>query len=163
MDEVSLDVVKATAKQAADNGEVWHFHILTPTCLLNERTDSALIVELPEKQTAVAYFSPEPQIAVGKELSPLLHKVSVEPGDVAGESSGDVAPLVARATELTDRGIAWHHHVLFPGCIFNESERFTLIVEDPERQETLRLESESEPTSALEHIEPLFYSQKPAN
>jgi hypothetical protein len=164
MDESSLETIRNTAHTLADQGAKWHFHILTPTCSLNSVQRFAFILEDVDHHQTLVHHSEKMEQGLGAELSPLLHKVSLKPNPTPegnSQPSAEVKQILNRAWELNQENVHWHHHVLFPGCIFNKAaDRFTLVFEDPQQKVTLEQVSDSEPTADLALLEPLFYAQK---
>lgn len=163
MQETDLERISTTAKQLHAAGATWHFHILTPSCMLNKTDRYALILEVPDKHIAWVHYSSQAEKAVGQELSPLLH--GKEAWTEAKPEDSKLRPAIQKmiqvAKEMNAAGVEWHHHVLYPGCRFNKNApQFTLIVEDPRSGEAIESVSVDEPTSDLRHIEPLFYAQQ---
>ena len=94
---------------------------------------------------------------------PLLHGSEVF-DDVAKRSdhqpSTIVQAILKRAKELNEKGIAWHHHMLFPDCQFNSHPgKFCLMLEDPETGKTYESVTDQEPIFDLQQIEPLYTAQ----
>jgi hypothetical protein len=164
MQEAELDSIRATAHQLANTGGGWHFHILTPNCALNDKPHFAFILEDVDNVQAWVHYSQWMEQELGSELLPLLHKVSATPADEPDnhyQPSAKVHQILTRAQELNAAGTRWHHHVLFPGCMFNmHSPRYVLMFEDPEQGNTIEQVSDSEPTPDLKLLEPLFYAQR---
>ncbi|HEY1645631.1 MAG TPA: hypothetical protein VGF75_04600 [Candidatus Saccharimonadales bacterium] len=161
MEPATLDEIKAKAHELHDNGVKWHFHILTPTCILNEKQSYVFILECPDQNLTIVHYSNQAEKKLGQELSPLLHGSTVlDQGttDIDYRPSEIVTRIVQRAKSLNRQSIEWHHHVLFPDCRFNKnSPKFTLVFEDPEEGETLESLSNEEPTNDLKQIEGLLY------
>jgi hypothetical protein len=66
-----------------------------------------------------------------------------------------------RARELNARGIAWHHHMLFPDCALNPNPgSWNLLFEDPETGQQISALYHDEPVQDLREVEALFYAQK---
>jgi hypothetical protein len=159
-----LETVVSTAVQANAAGKLWHFHILSPTCCFNKQRDRyALVVEIPsDRQTFVAYSANRPA-EEGKQLVALLHgKEVLEGTGSATQITHEItATIISRARDLNSRGIAWHHHMLFPECALNPNPgKWTLLFEDPESGEKIRATYNSEPLSDLKEVEALFYTQQ---
>ncbi len=141
MRESSLDEIKTKAHPLQNAGMKWHFHILTPICSLNEKHQYAFILECPDKNVALVHYSDNAEKELGQELAPLLHGAKVlsqESTDTSYKPTETVMKIVKQAKSLNEKGIEWHHHMLFPDCQFNKnSPQFTLVFEDPEAHETL--------------------------
>ncbi len=54
--------------------------------------------------------------------------------------------------------IKWHFHFLTPNCIFNEKDKFALILEDEISKESFVCYFDERPTE-LEVLENLFYKR----
>ncbi|HSX17943.1 MAG TPA: hypothetical protein VLE51_01130 [Candidatus Saccharimonadales bacterium] len=164
MQEISIEEIQSKALGFDQNGVKWHFHILTPSCKFNTKSDYAFVLEGPDDSQQFVHYSKEAPSDLGKELAPLAHKAKVldqKSTDDSYRPSEIVQKIIARAKELNQQGVEWHHHVTFHGCQFNKGvSNFTLIFEDPETGKTIESPSESEPINDLKQIEPLFYSQK---
>jgi hypothetical protein len=160
MKTVGLIEIRERAHACKKAGEKWHFHILTPTCALNKNNQYAVILECPDKNEQLVYYSDKAEKELGEELAPMLHGSKVlDKGDDTLRPSPQIQHVVERAKSLKKKNIEWHHHVLFPGCIFNtNSPKFTFIFEDPEA-DNIALVSDKEPTADLKLIEPLFYKK----
>jgi len=160
MQEIGLNELKARALSLHRDGEVWHFHILTPGCRFNDTDMYAFILEDTTGSSRFVHYSETAASDLGTELAPLLHGKDVFSPDQTAGHTDEVEAICARAKALTQAGIHWHHHVLFPGCQYNTNgPRYTLVFEDPQTDGTLQSISDNEPKAALSVLEPLFYSQ----
>jgi hypothetical protein len=163
MQELPLKDIQTKAHQLHDEGLKWHFHILTPTCSLNDKPQYAFVLECPERQLATVYYSDRAEKELGQELSPLLHGTKILNKDTAETDyvpSETVEKIIKRAQALNAQDFEWHHHVLFPSCRFNKhSPKFTLVFEDPQAGDALESLSDTEPTNDLKQIESLFYKK----
>ena len=66
-----------------------------------------------------------------------------------------------KAKQLNGKKIPWHHHLLFPQCIFNAHKgEWCIFFEDPETREETSCFFKNEPKNQLARIEKLFYEQK---
>jgi len=154
--EATLEKIRERATTAHSNSENWHFHILSPACTFNETERYAFILEVgPE--SALVYYSGKAEKELGAELSPLLHKPeSTETKEQV--ITAEQQRVLDTAKRLNEHNAEWHHHVLFPGCMFNEQEKkYCLILEDPETKDKLEIVSDTEPRHVLKQLEPLFY------
>lgn len=152
------------AKRCVKDGKHWHFHILTQGCQLNEHPGFSLIIEIPSENRQRVFYSDNRPMAAGKELIQLLHGNDVVQGNGEPAHDGSLSPnaeiIIARARQLSENGKFWHHHVLFPDCVFNKDKgRWTILFEDQEKGGTLKSVSDDEPKAELKQIETLFYQQ----
>lgn len=153
--------IKTKATVLSSQNANWHFHILTPECIFNTSDRYAFVLEDLANKQALVYYSEVAEKPLGEELAPLLHGADIL-SEKKDESFIDpiIERMVARAKELNQSNIEWHHHVLFPGCQFNnEPSKYTLILEDPSTGERLESLSDNEPYAALRHLEREFYRQ----
>lgn len=165
MNKISPEELKRKAHYFAESGKNWHFHILTPGCILNDSGRYAFILE--NSTDGEVYFHTSDKILrdLGKELAKLLHGNDIIKDDDSEESYEHEVSLAAKqildhARELNLQHKIWHHHMLFPLCTFNESKgKWNLILEDPDNDLLLKSPSDEEPKADLKEIETLFYSQ----
>lgn len=162
MKEVSVKFILAYATQIAGKNKTWHFHLLTPDCVFNTKKDFALVLE--DSKAGITYInhSGTKQEVEGKILLELLHGIKA---DEKKHSSGKVSPaakkIATRAKQLTKKSIPWHHHALFPDCVYNKSVgNWVVMLEDSVTGKVLESISKEKPDADLQLIEPLFYHQK---
>jgi len=57
----------------------------------------------------------------GKEVVKLIHgnKIVEDKETDAGITDENVKLMLEKAKKFNEQGIHWHHHMLFPDCIFN--------------------------------------------
>jgi hypothetical protein len=110
-------------------------------------------------ETYVAY-SKERNMTLGKKLVQMLHGKGILEKK-AGRASPKIAKILEKAIKLNQKGVPWHHHMLFPDCIFNKDARkWAIILEDAETGEILTALYDEEPVEDLRKIEVLYYKQR---
>jgi hypothetical protein len=163
MIEASEQQLISKAQELNALGSRWHFHLLTPDCGFNERNGFVLILEDSEKGEQYFNDSEKKQEQTSKLLLELLHGIKADEKDDTlnvNEISDGVRKIESRAKELIEKGIRWHHHALFPDCVFNDKNgKWKIILEDPETREVLESVTDYKPEEDLKIIEPLFYHQ----
>lgn len=163
MIETTIDEIMQKAREINGQGKKWHFHMLTPDCIFNQRDDKqAFVLEnRTDKETYVAY-SEERHMEQGKTLVSMLHGDSIISDEkMDGQINENIERIISKAKELNERGIHWHHHMFFPDCIFNEHKgKWCIVFEDKETDKTIESVSDEEPKEGLRRIEVLFYNQK---
>lgn len=161
---MTVEEIKKLAEQFSKTGKKWHFHILTPECQLNDTGKYTLVLENTSDNQEHSVLSDEPYMNIGQELVKLLHGDDViknEKETKPSEPSESVKKLLNRAKELMAKGQFWHHHMLFPGCKYNQHDnKWVIVFEEKEKGEIIESVTETEPKGDLQHIEALFYSQK---
>lgn len=166
MIEVDADRLLEISRELAASGERWHNHVLSPDCKLNERQQCALIVEASDRQEVYVTYSDEAKMEVGRAIATMVHgedplaAAGSDPSAGVQAKSEAVAEMMRRAQDFAARGIHWHHHILFPECVFNpHAGSWTLVFEDPETGETLESVSTDKPEQDIRVTETLFFSQ----
>ena len=166
MKKVTAKKILKTAEKLKKDGKKWHFHILTPGCTFNKDKRFALILENTSVNEQFVHFSLKKPAKTGQKLVEMLHGVNTKTSSAhSARSSLNLSPkvnqMIERAIELNNKGFAWHHHLLFPDCMFSKDSRYwTLIFEDPLNGEIIEDRFKNEPKEALQQVEPLFYAQK---
>lgn len=162
MHPLSKEELLKKAEELAAKQNSWHFHLLTPDCLLNTSEKFVLVLEDKEVKKTYTYTAEEKPMDTSEALLRLLHgnKIMDNKEEELGEISQEVNHMIQRANELNNDGFFWHHHVLFPYCIYNDHPgKWTIILEDPEKKEKLESVSDEEPKADMKIIEPAFYHQ----
>lgn len=158
--ELSQDQLLAFGNELAVSGEKWHPHVLSPDCQLNDRDLGGLILEASDRGEIFAAYSKEPMMETARSLAALAHGDDALLAEAGGEpDSPKVAEMIRRAKTLSGRGRHWHHHVLFPECIFNEHPgEWTIVFEDPDTGEMLESVTPDHPSKDIQVLETLFFA-----
>ena len=167
MEQVEPEKLLEIARQLAGNGERFHNHVLSADCELNDRRQCALILEASDRNQVFVTYSDEPMMDVGRALASLVHGADALEGSINENQEGDPQPdspivgeMMRRARDLVARGVHWHHHILFPECVFNPHPgSWTIVFEDPGNGETLQSVTPDKPTKDIQITETLFFSQ----
>lgn len=166
MQEVTKGELKTAVEHLSSTKSKWHYHLMTPTCGFNKSGCFVIIVEDLDSGNKYTHHSEEAEMELSNHFSKLLHGQKV----VEAKGKTDQSTLtrsenevINTVKELTKEGVAWHHHVFFPGCTFNKhADKFELVLEDPKSHHIIASTSKEEPKAALKHIERMFYAQKNA-
>jgi hypothetical protein len=162
--ELPLDQIEAYALRFSQEKCSWHFHILTGDCMLNQSCEHAFILESPTSEEFFFHHCSEKPMEAGKRLAKLLHGndiVQDSPVEGISQMPAAAAEIIIRAKELSANGTLWHHHMLFPDCVFNKHPgSWTIMFEDSDRKQILESVSDREPRPELKEIETLFYGQR---
>lgn len=152
------------AKQWKTDGKSWHFHILTPECLLNQTKKYVLLIENTTDNQNEQMLSDVPYMDIGEELVKLLHGDKIlnsESGTIQEPPSKPISEMLEKAKELSTKHLFWHHHMLFPECRFNSHQgKWVILFEDPEQNKVIESITEEEPLSDLQYLEHVFYQQR---
>lgn len=158
---VALDSCLDLAMSLRAKGTPWHSHVLSPGCEHNPYADDyALVIEDDgERRAYIARSHGFPE--VDKDLVKLLHGDDIlDPSKTA--SAGDngkavASPLLERLHDIDARRVAWHHHMNFPGCVFNpQPGKWAITIESGEGRffETY----DEEPVDVLREVEVLYFN-----
>ncbi|MDP3741715.1 MAG: hypothetical protein Q8R15_00195 [Candidatus Micrarchaeota archaeon] len=136
----------------------WHFHLLSPGCLFNPTKTHELFLESSKGNYVVRSHGTLTEIA--KHLVQLLHGRDITEFS-SSPASGTVEKLLKQAKELNQRRVKWHHHLLFPHCMFNKKwGKWILAFEDPLNNKLTELVYPHFPEKDLRKVENLFYGQR---
>ena len=145
---MTAEEILKLAEVCTRTGKAWHFHILTPECQLNTSGKYTLVLENTTDKKEYVVTSHTPFMDIGKKLVTLLHGNDVMKEDMEVKPtppSKMVENMIRRAKTLTDKGIFWHHHMLFPRCKYNtHGNQWVIVFEDKEKGEILESISDAE-------------------
>src|SRR5579872_301374 len=121
--DASLNDIRRQAHKSHKENRHWHFHVLTPGCVLNERQTYAFVLECPDENIYLVHYSDKAERDLGEELAPLAHGQKILDKELSGsyQPSEKMRKIIARATDLNALGVEWHHHVISPSCMFSKS------------------------------------------
>ena len=161
MIEITIEECRKKAKLWHAQKDSWHFHVLAPQCAFNTRRDNyALVLENRTDIRTYVVFSESEFVKVSQELVKLLHGDRILDKDEAKASRGSekIQAVLRRARELNQRNLAWHHHMLFPDCVFNKhSGKWNIVFEDKQDESVVEIVYDVEPVDDLRLIEVLYF------
>ena len=73
MKEVKFDVILKNAQKCYKNKIKWHFHILMPTCMFNNKSKFAIIFENEETKEQLVSFFDERPLKDGEKLENMFY------------------------------------------------------------------------------------------
>lgn len=163
MQEIPIEQIVEKANEFKSQGKKWHFHMLTPDCMFNEKTDKhAFVLENISDSQIFFYYSNERRMKEGKQLVEMLHQIKVQDeGTDSHQENEQLREILQRAKELNFKGISWHHHMFFPNCRYNKHQgKWCLVMEDKEQNKAIESITQHEHKQDLQKVEKLFYEQK---
>ena len=162
---IPLDRCLGLARELQQAGKTWHFHGLSPVCVHNPYAGRYAIV-IENDSDGVSYIASSASFPkVGKDLVKLLHGTDiVDPAktEVARGEAAVSSAFIRRLLDLDAQGIAWHHHMHFPGCMLSpHPRRWTIVIESAESEfsETF----DGEPVDVLREVEVLYFRRMEKN
>ena len=163
MVEITIEECRKKAKLWHAQKDSWHFHVLAPHCAFNTRRDThALVLENRTVNRTYVVFSDDKFVKVSQELVKLLHGDRILDKDKATTSRGSekIQVVLQKASESNQGNLAWHHHMLFPDCIFNEHRgKWNIVFEDKQDDSVVEILYDVEPVDDLRLIEVLYFHQ----
>ncbi|MHB8695155.1 MAG: hypothetical protein ACYDHH_28315 [Solirubrobacteraceae bacterium] len=143
-------------------GKPWHSHVLAPGagCIHNPYHDLFAAV-LEDSGARQAYICPSDVFPeVDRVMAKLLHGDDImDRSKTAAATGAQLAPsgLPERVGGIDARGVAWHHHMCFPGCVLSpRPERWTIHIESDEGE--FAQSFDGEPVDVLRELEVLFFA-----
>lgn len=107
-------------------------------------------------------FSDDKFVKVSQELVRLLHgdRILDKYGATTSRGSEKIQVVLRKARELSQRNLGWHHHMLFPDCVFNKhSGKWNIVFEDLQDDSMVEVLYDVEPVDDLRLIEVLYFHQ----
>lgn len=157
------EAIETQARRWHSQQKDWHFHALSPDCLFNKQPGRhALVLENSSDHQIYILYSEAEEIALAQTLVKLLH------GDAILEQQPDNPPpkppqmerILERAATLNRANLAWHHHLFFPHCVYNQDrDRWKIVFEDRANDQLLEVLYDEEPVEDLNKIELLYFAQ----
>lgn len=165
MTPISFEAVEETALIDAasavhERRERWHFHVLSPNCLLNANAGKyVLAVEMTDQKRTVGVVYEERPVDVNKRLLGMLHGADAlaKKKDVSGELGPAEDAAIAGIVDAKEKGLPWHHHMMFPDCVLNDSGRWRIVLE-VDGNVAAKLDYDSEPSYVLSQFERLYFN-----
>ncbi|UCG95669.1 MAG: hypothetical protein JSV92_01305 [archaeon] len=162
MQEITIGEIMGKAKELQEQGKKWHFHMLTPDCMFNESGKNAFVLENESDSESYVVYSDKRYMEQGQVLVRMLHgKEILGKKEIRKGESREVKEILERARDYNSGGVHWHHHMLFPNCIYNKHRgKWCIVFEDKEKNRIIESVTDYEPSESLRKIEVLFYAQK---
>lgn len=164
MKETTIEDVLSKAESWHAQGMSWHIHMLTPSCVFNERTDKhAFVLENGTLGEAYVVYSDEPHTEADQKLLFMIHGDDIldEEKGATDSSNLKMQIIIEKARRLNEAGLPWHHHMLFPDCVFNKHEgKWSIAFESEADGEFLEVLYDEEPVDDLRRIEILFFEKE---
>jgi hypothetical protein len=162
--EISVDLAREKGRYWQKQGDNWHFHVLFPECVFNTKSNQyALVMENHTTgQTYVAY-SENGFTKFSQELLKLRYGDNIldEERTIAQSKEEPTNPLFIQCAVFTRKNIPWHHHMLFPDCIFNQHPgKWNIILEGKGESRTINMLYDEEPLMDLQQLEIAYFKEK---
>lgn len=128
--------------------------------MFNENKEKqAFVLENETDNEVYVVYSEERYMKEGQILVKMLHGDSIL-SESSSESNEKVKEILNKAEKYNSEGIHWHHHMLFPNCIYNKNKgKFSIVFGDTQENEVIEIVYDTEPKEDLRKIEVLYYEQ----
>lgn len=156
------DAVLGIALGLRRAGKPWHSHVLAPgaRCIHNpyRHLFAAILEDTGARQAYICPSDVFPE--VDRALVKLLHGDDIMDRSKTAAATGAPPPpsgLPGRVADIDARGVAWHHHMCFPGCVLSPTpERWTIDVESDEGE--FAESFDGEPVDVLRELEVRYFA-----
>ncbi|MBI4176644.1 MAG: hypothetical protein HY518_05540, partial [Candidatus Aenigmarchaeota archaeon] len=134
MENITIQGIIKRAKYLHSRGKKWHFHMLTPDCIFNRINDKhAFILENRSGNETYVACSDKRYMKEGQGLVKMLYgnKILGKSNKIQSSRNRKIEGIVKKIKEMNKKNIQWHHHMLFPDCIFNKHKgKWNIVFED---------------------------------
>lgn len=156
MQVLTLNQIREKAGDLQRDGQKWHVHVLFPGCIFNNQSNQfAFVLEDRSSDRTYVTYSDKGFAQISHELLKLRYGENILEKPAAESSQADPAsPLLNQCRELQQNHLPWHHHMLFPDCIFNEHPgKWNIVLEGGEAGLCINELYEEEPLAVLRELE----------
>lgn len=158
---ITVEQAREKSRSWQINGDNWHFHVLSPACLFNtDRTKYALILENQTTGQICAVYSETGFSTLSQDMLKLLYgeKILARPDAPPNLPDKRIEQILNRCEESSRENIPWHHHMLFPDCVFNdEPGKWNLVLEIGREPQVINISFDQQPLAALKRIEIAYF------
>lgn len=163
VEEITIDALEQKATRCHREGLKWHIHMLSPDCRFNDRPGKhAFVLEDGENLRTYIVYSDVPHTEVDRRLLLMLHGDEILDRIRGATDSEDerMQRILDEARRRNENSLPWHHHILFPDCVFNEYKgKYTIVFESEDEDCALEVVYDEEPVEDLRRIEILFFER----
>ncbi len=162
MKEISVDQVREEAKRLQQEGAGWHFHVLYPGCIFNTQTQIyAFVLEDRTSDTTYVTYSKNGFVELSRELLKLHYGDNILERQVSKDNRTTQSSVLLDTCEIFKKNhTPWHHHMLFPDCVFNRYQgKWSIVLENDEEHSVLQEQYEEEPLDILQKLEISYFEK----
>lgn len=162
MQEITIDQAREKARSWLTKGKNWHFHVLFPDCVFNTQSNQfALVLENRTADQTFAVYSDNGFAKISQEFLKLRY------GDSILETQAGVVPqekpantLLTQCEVFKQNKVLWHHHLLFPDCIFNQHPgKWNIVLEGSGEARTFNALYDEEPMDDFRQLEIEYFKE----
>lgn len=170
MHPITFEALLDMAETLKSAGIPWHFHMISPTCCLDESTTRYMLIIENESngEEAACHFSDRP-VAQTHQMALLCYGpdfLKKEKTPSALPTTGEKTPnvdfqeIMRQAKACGTTHTAWHNHHLPPRCKYNpQPGTHCILFENEAAGEALYAYYDQDPTSDLAALEKLLFNE----
>ncbi len=163
MQKILIDQARGKARSWQKLGENWHFHVLFPDCVFNTQSNQyALVLENRTADQTFVVYSENGFAKVSQELLRLhygdniLDKTQV----IAFSEEKPIKQILNQCEAFSQDNILWHHHMLFPDCIFNQHPgKWNIVLEGRGETQIVNALYDEEPLDDFQQLEIAYFKE----
>jgi len=163
MEKITVNQARQKARSWRSKGENWHFHVLFPDCAFNTAHNQfALVLENQTVGHTFVVYNNNGFAKISQELLKMRYGENILNAAQVSMTRTEKSPkpILERCETLVRDSIPWHHHLLFPACIFNSHPgKWNLVLESGEASQTMNELYDEEPLDDLQQLEIAYFKE----
>jgi len=164
MKKITLTEAREKAGSWHSQGYRWHFHVLFPGCVFNTNKEQyALVMENRSSDQTFVVYSDSGFAKVSQEFLKLIYGDNILDKTHSGMgtfSKPTGRAIMKRCETLIRENIPWHHHMLFPDCIYNTHPgKWNLVLEGGGEDQTVSELYDEEPREDFQQMEIAYFEE----
>jgi hypothetical protein len=163
MQEITIDQACELSRTWQTAGESWHFHVLFPDCVFNTQSNQyAMVLENRTTDQTYVVYSEIGFAKVSQELLKLHYGDNILDKSRVPSDHTDkpIKPIMDLSEGYSRNNIIWHHHMLFPDCIFNEHPgKWNIVLEGRGESQVVNALYDEEPLDDFQQLEIAYFKE----
>ncbi len=162
MQEITIDQAREKTSTWKKEGKAWHFHVLFPDCIFNTQNKKyAMVLEDRTSGETFVVYSVDGFAKISQEFLKLIYGDDILKTRAGADSKDKPSSkLLAQAKIFKQNEVVWHHHMLFPDCIFNDHPgKWNIVMEGSGEKRTYSGVYDEEPVDEFQQIEIEYFKQ----
>ena len=170
MNLIPFDSLMDMAEALKAAGTKWHFHMISPTCCLDQSTAKySLVFEDEARGEVFACHFPDRPVSKMHKMALLRYgpdflktekTPAPSPATDRSPTNADFQKIMEQAKRCRADGTAWHNHHLPPRCMLNPKPgKHCIVFENEASGKALYAFYDHDPTNDLAALEGLFFTE----
>jgi hypothetical protein len=162
MQEITISQAREKTRVWQEQGKMWHFHVLFPDCIFNTQSKQyAMVLEDRTSGETFVIYSDNGFAKISQEFLKLHYGddiLKTRAGGVSQERPANT--LLAQCEIFKQNKVLWHHHMLFPDCIFNDHPgKWNIVMEGSGEARVFNALYDEEPLDDFQEIEIEYFKE----